>query len=209
MSSKVDISNQALDRIGVDAILSFTENSEPARKVNLIFDDLLNETVQEAAWNFAVKRVELPRLVDTPIIGFNYKYQLPNDCLQVLRIITDYTDPYDYDSYSTRETVPYKIEGRELLTDEETVYISYIKEITDVQELSNLFRVYFTTKLAHRLCYGLTGNASLQDRLEKELVNQGRKARKAEAMEIAPKALFSSSFIDLRYSRGNKRGLGR
>lgn len=197
MASKVSICNQALQKIKVDEIMSLSEDSKQGRDCNLLFDDLLDEALTIRAWNFATTMAELGQLVTAPLAAYTYKYQLPTDCLQVLEIVEDSKSGYG---------IEYKVEGRTLLTDESSVIISYIKKITDMSELSPLFRAYITTKLAYELAFTLTGAVSIKDRLEKEMESKLRSAKLADSMEISPRMVVKSKVIDIRYTRGYQGG---
>ena len=55
----LQIANLTLTSLGADTITSFTEDSEPARKVSTNYNHILNAMLREHPWNFAIKRVKL------------------------------------------------------------------------------------------------------------------------------------------------------
>jgi hypothetical protein len=197
--SKVSICNQALSKIKIDSIMALTENSRQARECNLLFEDTLSEALTMRAWNFATTRVNLAQLVTAPLSVYTYKYQLPVDCLQVLEVI-------DTSSNLSGYKIEYKIEGRELLCDCAACQIMYIKNVTDMSELSPLFRAYLTTRLAYELSFPLNSILTLKDRLEKEMMMRLSDAKISDGMEISPKMKVTSTVIDVRYIRGRRGG---
>lgn len=191
--SIVSICNQALSKIKVSAILSLTENSRQARLCSLIYDDALAEALTLRAWNFATARIELAQLTASPLNTWEYAYQLPVDCLQVLELTSTYVDKVG--------SLDYKIEGDQLLCNYAIAEIIYIKVITDMGELSPLFRAYFTSFLAYEMCYSLSGSVSLKDRMLQESKMKLMDAKVADGMENNPRLVVNSRVIDVRYGR--------
>ena len=124
-TSVVQIVNNALIKIGASAILTLTENSEAARAANLIYEQIRDACIRDHVWNFAIRRVELAQNSTAPAFEFSYQYNLPSDCLRVLRM-------EDMGMY-------YKIEGGKLLTDEGTAKILYLARVEDVNLFDSLF----------------------------------------------------------------------
>ena len=73
------------------------------------------------------KRVQLAANSVAPVIEYTYAYALPSDCLRVLKIHNGTTD-------SIKTALDYKLEGRNVVTDESTVYLIYIALDEDAKE---------------------------------------------------------------------------
>lgn len=185
MSSKVSISNQALVRIGVDTISSLMENSEQARLCNLIFSQNLDYLLQLYPWNFALVKASLAQSSTDPLYGYANAFQLPTDpyCLQVVEVENDYT---------------YKIEGRLLLTNEPFVNITYIKRVTDINELSALFIETMVFYLASQLCLPLTNDKGINNDMQTKFQMALQKARLRDAQEDTAKTMRESSWVSVR-----------
>ena len=56
-TSEVQIVNNALVKIGANAIISLTENSEAARAANVIFEQVRDASIRDHIWNFSERRV--------------------------------------------------------------------------------------------------------------------------------------------------------
>lgn len=155
MPSQVAIINIALSKIGDYYISSTTDGTKQATFALIHWENIRDSLLQSHPWNFATERVQLARLAGTPI-GFDYKYQLPTDCLKVQKMSVD--GSFDYADY-----INYKVEGGVLLSDETTVYIKYTKQMTDPSTWSPLFVRAFAILLALALSEPL-GSAPTSDK---------------------------------------------
>ena len=144
MASTVEICNGALNQLGATTILSLTEDSKNARLCNSRFTQVRDGVFRSHPWNCLQKRVELAQDTATPAWGFKYAFTLPADCLRLLRIL-------DYDSN-------YKVEGRKILSNTETMKILYIGRITDPNEYDELLRETLSSSLAADIAFAVTSN---------------------------------------------------
>ena len=144
MASTVDICNGALNQLGATTILSLTEDSKNARLCNSRFTQVRDGVFRSHPWNCLQKRVELAQDTTAPAWGFKFAYTLPADCLRLLRIL-------DYDSN-------YKVEGRKILSNTETMKILYIGRITDPNEYDELLRETLSSALSADIAFAVTSN---------------------------------------------------
>jgi hypothetical protein len=94
-------------------------------------------------WRFARSRVELSQNTTDPDFEWAYAYDLPNDFLRMwLKPYEDNNTGHD----NTRYT--YSMEGTQLLSDETTMKIRYIKRVTDVPTFDPLFVEVLVLQLA-------------------------------------------------------------
>lgn len=185
MATKVSICNRALASLGVrNRIASMSEDSEPARKCNLILDSIIEEVLRAYPWNCATDRASLAQSSASPAFGYAYKYALPNDCLRVIGM--EYEDS------------EYKIEGRFLLTDETEANIIYIKKIDDVNTLDILCRAAISARLAAELAIPLTNSNSIQEAMWQLYSGKLTEAIEIDAQEETPGQWKSESWIDER-----------
>ena len=144
MASTVDICNGALNQLGATTILSLTEDSKNARLCNSRFTQVRDGVFRSHPWNCLQKRIELAQDTTTPAWGFKYAYTLPADCLRLLRIL-------DYDSN-------YKVEGRKILSNTETMKILYVSRVTDPNEYDELLRETLSSALSADIAFAVTSN---------------------------------------------------
>lgn len=184
MASTVDICNLGLVKIGEDPIMDLTENTKPARLCNLIFSDLRDTLLRSHPWNFAIKRAQLARLPANPIFEFNAQFQLPSDCLKVLKTDDDLT--------------PYRIEGKALLVNSEAVKIEYISRIEDTTMFDSLFIEVFSDRIAAYLAFNLSDNTGLRDSLIAESVRRMKQARSMDGQEGIPRSVEADQWLNSR-----------
>ena len=144
MASVVDICNGALNQLGATTILSLTEDSKNARLCNARYTQVRDSLFRSHPWNCLQKRVELAADTDKPAWGFSSQYTLPADCLRLLYII-------DYDSN-------YKVEGRKILSNTETMKILYVSRVTDPNEYDESLRETLSAALGADIAFAVTSN---------------------------------------------------
>ncbi len=142
-TSKVSICNAALAKIGAEPIASLEEDTKRARFAAAAYDPVLAEVLAEHAWPFALARASLARLADAPLYGFSYAYQLPTDFIALV-------------DTSAGPGLAYQIEGRELLTDADTVMLRYVRRVTDPALFHSAFSDLLSTRLAAELALAIT-----------------------------------------------------
>lgn len=182
MPSNVEIANLALSRLGADLILALDEDTENGRKVNAIYEIVRDIMLAKHPWNFALKRVSLALLAETPNFGFDNVFQLPPDYLRVIK--TDQATDVDY-----------KIEGKKLYTDVSSIKIQYIYQVTDPIEFSQGFIDAFADELAARLAYPITGNRALAADLQQLALANLKVAKFQDAQEGFPDDLDENEWL--------------
>tara|TARA_R110000803_G_scaffold66166_2_gene127494 strand:+ start:3239 stop:3841 length:603 start_codon:yes stop_codon:yes gene_type:complete len=183
-TSVVQIVNNALIKIGANAIISLTEDSEAARAANVMYEQVRDATIRDHIWNFAVARVELAQSVETPAFRFAFQYQLPSNCLRVLQM--------------EDVNMVYKIEGRKLLTDEGTAKIMYLGKVTDVNEYDSMFVEALSARLAAELAITLAESNSLYQNMMEMYRFKIADARSADAQESGYSEVIADTWLDSR-----------
>ena len=191
MASVVDICNSALNLLGASAISALTDDSKNARLCNQRYEPVRDRVFRSHAWNCLHKRVQLAQNTTAPVVEYSYAYSLPSDCLRVLKIHNGTTD-------SIVSEMDYKIEGRNIVTNEGTVYLIYIAKITD----PNLYDTYLQESISHQLaadlCYAITNNATLANNYMVRADERLREARFVDATENSLGTIESNEFTDAR-----------
>jgi len=144
MASTVDICNGALNQLGASTILSLTEDSKNARLCNSRFTQVRDSVFRSHPWNCLQRRIEIAKDTTAPAWGFKFSYTLPADCLRLLRIL-------DYDSN-------YKVEGRKILSNTETMKVLYVSRVTDPNEYDELLRETLSAALGADIAFAVTSN---------------------------------------------------
>jgi hypothetical protein len=193
MASTVDICNGALNQLGATTILSLTEDSKNARLCNSRFTQVRDAVFRSHPWNCLQKRVELASSTTTPAWGYKFKFDLPGDCLRLLRIL-------DFDSN-------YQVEGRSILSNNETMKILYISRVEDPNQYDELLRETLSAALGSDIAYAITSNnttsqnmlVTYQEKLKDARFvdsTEGQNTRQENGMSDA---IDASTFINSRY----------
>jgi len=193
MASVVQICNSALNQLGASSITALTDDSKNARLCNERYTTIRDAVFRAHPWNCLIKRVQLAQDSDTPAWGFDYQYTLPADCLRILGI-------KDYNS-------DYKVEGRKLLISESEVYLIYLAQITDVNELDVLLRETISAHLAQDIAYAITANLQVAKLMAEKYQAKLSEARHADSSEgyntnpeLAPTdQIITEDFLNSRY----------
>ena len=194
MTSAVDIANSALNNIGASTINSLTEDSVAARIVNQRYTFVRDAVFRAHPWNCLVRRASLAQNSTAPTWGYTYAYNLPTDpyCLRVLRLEKLYLD--------------YKVEGRTIVSDEQTMKIKYIARVTDPNEYDTLLIETISARLAADTCYSITNSNSLVASMYSLYEAKLKEARFVDATEGMPGVegadlgvVQADTFINSRY----------
>tara|TARA_R110000803_G_scaffold156082_2_gene220634 strand:- start:691 stop:1269 length:579 start_codon:yes stop_codon:yes gene_type:complete len=173
MASTVDICNSALNMLGGATIISLTENSKNGRLCNQRYEPVRDAIFRSHPWNCLIKRIDLAANTETPNFQWKFQFTLPSDCLRVLRT--------ENSNFSNEEQ--YRIEGRNLLTNQSTIKIQYVAKITDTTKYDTLLIETISARLAAELCYPITQSATLMDRMFALYDAKLKEARFADATE--------------------------
>ena len=191
MASVVDMCNSALNLLGASTISALTDDSKNARLCNQRYDSVRNRVFRSHAWNCLHKRVQLAQNSTAPVIEYTYAYALPSDCLRVLKVHNGTTD-------SIASAIDYKLEGRNIVTDEGTVYLIYVALDTDPNNYDSYLQESISHQLAADLCYAITNNATLANNYMARADERLREARFIDATENSLGTIESSEFTDAR-----------
>jgi len=191
MASVVDMCNSALNLLGASTISALTDDSKNARLCNQRYDSVRNRVFRSHAWNCLHKRVQLAQNSTAPVIEYTYAYALPSDCLRVLKVHNGTTD-------SIASAIDYKLEGRNIVTDEGTIYLIYIALDTDPNNYDTYLQESISHQLAADLAYAVTNNATLAEKYMTRADERLREARFIDATENSLGTIESSEFTDAR-----------
>ncbi len=182
--SEVSICNSALREVGAEMITSLTEDNKRAIVVNEQYHKSRKHLLRSSKWNFATKRVALASTINTPAFEYAYEFQLPSDCLKVLRL--------------EDEDIAYVIEGNKLLTNESSIKIKYISDVQDTTLFPSDFAEVLALKIAVDICMSLTQDRLLKRDLLAQLDVLLADARSMDAQEGTPDDFMNDVWINSR-----------
>lgn len=200
--TKTDIANSALGLVGQDVVITaLTDASVSARKCLQFIDPAIQEVLRRCRWKSARKRVQLAQLTATPLFNWSYQYQLPVDYIRMVRFNDTLWGCFTPDLFTE--------EGRVLLTNDSTAYITYVSDLTrnetDVNLADPLLTECFDLNLAAKLCWPLQQTKTLRESILAELQIKIREAKSIDAREERESLTnkqSDSQWLQARYSTG-------
>ena len=191
MASVVNMCNSALNLLGASTIAALTDDTKNARLCNQRYEPVRNRVFRSHAWNCLHKRLQLAQNSTAPVVEYDHAYALPSDCLRVLKIHNGSTD-------SIASALDYKLEGRNIVTDIDTVFLIYIALDTDPNNYDTYLRESISHQLAADLCYAITNNATLANQYMTRADERLREARFIDATENSLGTIESSEFTNAK-----------
>lgn len=186
LASEVAVANLALTGLGADRIMSLTEDTENARKVNAIFDLVRDEVLRAHPWNFALERIEFAQTTNTPLYEYDAEYEIPGRVLRILSAESADTD--------------FVIEGNKVLTNEGEFKCRCIVRVTDPVQWDEVFVTCFAARLEAELAYAIADNASLAEMKYKVYQQKLRLATGVDAQEGTPRELIADEWLSSRFT---------
>ena len=197
MASVVDLCNRALDLLGAANITALTENSKEARLCNGNFDDVRDAVLRSHPWNIAITRRALPADSSTPAFGFSFQFSLPTDPF-CLRVLSFWNSNVNNDVAAYDSNVMFKVEGRKVLSNEDTCNIIYIGRVTDTEQYDSLLNKAISARLAAEIAYNITGSNSVASNMLTIYEARLKEAKGVDSMEGFPEQPQADDFTNIR-----------
>lgn len=184
MSASIsDICNQALIRLNGNLIAGFNDGTKESIVCSAAWDFCRRALLRSHIWNFAEKQVRLgAAIVPSPTFEWSYAFQLPADCLRVVKLY--------------QESSPWVVTGRTILTNDASVSLYYISDITDPTQFDPSFADALAAKLAIAISGSINADITLMPQLKAEFDNAWKIAKQYDAQEDAPMEWIASNFTD-------------
>ena len=147
IASQTSIANLALTGLGADSIISLSEDSQNARRINAVWDLIRDEVLRSHTWHFAKERREFTLLADAPAFGYSSAFQIPGDVIRILET------EYDYE---------WKIEGDQVICNEDVFNCLCLIRVTDTTKWDTAFVTLFAARLEAELAYSITNTRTIQ-----------------------------------------------
>jgi hypothetical protein len=165
------ISNLALSKIGTESIVSITDGTPTANVCNLIYEPSVNELLRLHNWHFAKAQATLTSAT-APSFHWTRAYTLPADFVRMVGF-------NKFDDFNSKPS--YEIQGTQLLTNETTATIIYIKSGVAPASFSGDFVELLSLLLAKKLVLATKADPNIIKLLEAQYM--GLSQRVAQMME--------------------------
>ena len=161
--SIIGIVNMALQRIGAKGrITNITDAADPnAVKANAVWEYIRDEVLEEVKPKFATFRVALAQSATAPANSetYDYAYPLPNDYICLANGIADdppvwpsSVGPYVMETLTIADDVLCLMTNYNSVTETYSIYLTYIKKVTNPAR----YTASFINALAYRLAAELS-----------------------------------------------------
>lgn len=197
--SEVGICNLALGWLGANLITSIDDDTVEGRLCDANYESSRDAALEDRDWTFATSRRSLTLLGTAPAFGYSKAFQLPAECLRVIRACSDVDFLDDTD---------WVREGNTLLANVDTLYAKYIKRITDTNLFSPLFVQAVAARLATDIAIPITGSRDMQDLMYALYERKISVAGTMDGMQGKNAVLRSNTLIDVRAGRGEPKYKG-
>jgi len=179
----VDICSLALKSIGSKPIQSFTDQSNSAQLLALMYPVTRDAVLKSFRWKFAIKRQGLAltsyqpfqfKQVRLELPTGRWAFALPDDYLAMIETDQD-PSPYKIESFVTNTQT--NAQQLILLTDNQTIGIRYVSRITNPNLFDPIFILALAARIARDIALPETGDlAKLKsmDELYKEKIAEAR-----------------------------------
>lgn len=157
MASETSICNQALTWLGQNPMSSMDDKSKAAEWMRTNYPFLRDAVLEEVTWTFATDR-QTSTTADKDGWGVMWSHPKPLNWISVMRVFGS------VDSYGNGQDpdLNWRLEGGNILSQYDTVYLWGIMQISDTAKFSPMFNQALAARVAADAAIPLTQNSSLQ-----------------------------------------------
>ena len=180
-----------LQTLGFKNNLDFDDlEDELVKKINFIYENLIQKVLSRHRWRFAINRVELIEKIELIDQKYNYSYTLPTDYVIFIGIFGAMADQHNRKEFQITN---------KLLTDYDVVFLEYVARV-ETSVFPTYFIEYLRYKLAFEMCFDLTGDTDLMNILKQKATEEFIIAKNIESRQYPSERINTNSFIDVRFS---------
>jgi len=208
MASKTDIANRALSKLGDIRVSNVDlDDSKAARAMRARFDFLRDAELEAHPWRFAIKRDELPALVDAPAWGYARAYQIPADAHRIITIgdmavnVETLGVQYQVSTGYNPSQAAYEIIGDQIQTDlTAPLKVEYIRRVENTGEFTALFVEALASRMAMDAAEELTQSDSKKQFAAGDYKEAITEARRINAIQRPPGERVPGRWLMSRYN---------
>lgn len=155
MSNQLNVYNDALRLVGERQLVSLTENREPRRLLDAVWDGALKYCLEQGQWNFAIRsvRVNYSPSVEPPF-GYRRAFNKPDDYVRTVAFASD--------PFFNSPIIQYTDEAGFWFCDLDEIFIRYVSNDQSFgldsslwpETFSSFVAAYLATQIAQRLKNG-------------------------------------------------------
>lgn len=180
--SAVSIASNALLLLGAQPISSFNDGSTPSTIAANLYETSYLSLLTNHIWRFATKKAQLARLVETPIDGYSYAYQIPSDSIKI----------------TSCTSLNYQIFEDQLHTNDSEVFIDYTHRV-DENKLPPYFKKLLEFFLASQFAVSVTGDIDKGNYFSRMYMTELKRVKYTDSTQSPPDEFVESPYLLVRY----------
>ena len=188
--SPAEIASLAMTLLKKNAVVSMDDLTIEAQQCSIWLPILRDQLLEQYAFTFATKRVQLEALTDAPAYQYLYQYPVPEDCLMELEARADIfttadqtTNPPIIAPGGMGIEFTWLVEGGNIITNANAVFLKYSADVTETGLYTPSFTLALAYRIAGTLAYPLTGNDKLAAMLIKASDDEAKRAQSRDAQK--------------------------
>lgn len=199
MTSQLELYNKALAHFGERSLANLSENREPCRALDGVYDAAVLACLEDGDWHFARRTVmQEPDADATTEFGWLYTYSIPaEDWVKLYQISAN-----EFLSFPLND---YVNEGGMIRANITPIYLTYISKHADfgldLTKWPGYFADFVGADLADRVSFRITQDKELRDRIKKTREQYRKKAASKDAQQGPPIAPPTGTWV-----RSRRRG---
>ena len=203
MTSRLELYNAALTICGERHLANLTENREPRRLLDHVWDnDGVDACLERGQWKFALRAVRIDFDPDiTPDFGYRRAFLIPNDWVLTSAVCSD--------EYYTAPLLRYSHEPDYWFADLDEIFVKYVSNDSfygqDLSRWPATFADYVAAHFAAKIIFKLTSDENKRESVIKWEKRQLLTAKSKDAMTSPQQFPAPGSFVTSRY-RSRSRG---
>lgn len=197
VTSATEIGNLALDLLSAGTVTNIVNPTSATESLlNRWYDVIRKQVLREHSWHFATKRQILAASATVPAFGYTKQFPVPADFVRLLTLET-----------SDGVMIPpaeYSLERKNILssTDESSLRLRYIYNVTDVSLFDDLFVTYLSMKLALAVAYKVSQSNTNVQRIAELQKEMEQLSKAINGQEKPPIKVERSSSLSARRNAG-------
>jgi len=188
--SDTDIANRALQMLGANPIVSFTDGSKNAKECALCYHKLRQALLRSHPWTFATKFGSLAQVVNPPdpaptnsLWANTYVYNLPNDFLRLVQV-SNFISGWIWEGIQYVQAQDYFFQENTIVTWVTPPYnIRYVYDFVDTGHMPPVFQEALSAYMAQEMCERLTQSTSKGQAMSAKLMAVLAEARRTNAFD--------------------------
>jgi len=187
-TTDIAVASKGLVLIGANPITSFSAISTEATVADTIYEEVVEDLITDFPWRFTVVQDSLNRLLSEPEALWDAAYQLPSNCINVIRVTINDVD------------IDYAVYGDQVFCNagaDETVVCDF-QTRPDETAWPPYFRMAAEFTLAALFAAAVAGDDKLATLWDGKAEVKLRKARNRDSVQQTTSKVDTSRFIAAR-----------